>query len=371
MTSAFASLPGSENSKESPPLSAQEEKVEKLSTGVSFRQAEEKVEAAAAALFDADPRVRSVGITQHKEGYGYRAVRNSSQIVPQAFGQPLLQEFEGVPISFTDTPADVKSLKVAVPGFGPASPSAASLIPEVNRHRPLVSGLQIQNFDDDQRQDILSRGFIIVGTLGCFVRLPDGKPGFVSNNHVVAGENRGIRGSDRILQPGSGTFELDNQVGLLKDYVELRVSAPGASPKAGTANFNDVDAGLVELADDIFFKQGFLPSRSWIAPNAVARARSGDRVFKVGRTTGLTFGEIKDTTTIVGPVPYDPGACWFRRSLVIEGLAGTLFSDKGDSGSAIVRANGEIVGLVYAGNGTQTYACPIDTVLTSFGCTLA
>ncbi len=338
--------------------------------GVSFSQAEEMVEKAAAELFDADPRVRSVGITQYKDGYGYRAVRNSALIVPQAFGQPLPQDFQGIPISFTDTPAEVESL-VAVPASGPASPSAASLIPEVNRHRPLVSGLQIQNFDDDDRQGILSQGFIIVGTLGCFVRLPDGKPGFVSNNHVVAGENRGSRGSDRILQPGSGTFELDDQVGLLKDFVELRVSAPGASPKAGTVSFNDVDAGLVELDDDIFFKQGFLPSRGWTAPNAVARARSGDRVFKVGRTTGLTFGEIKDTTTIVGPVPYDPGACWFRRSLVIEGLADTLFSDKGDSGSAIVRANGEIVGLVYAGNGTQTYACPIDTVLTSFGCTLA
>jgi hypothetical protein len=91
----------------------------------------------------------------------------------------------------------------------------------------------------------------------------------------------------------------------------------------------------------------------------------------VGRTTGLTFGEVKDTTTIVGPVPYDPGSCWFRRSLVIEGLNGTLFSDKGDSGSAIVRTNGEVVGLLYAGNGQQTYACPIDTVLASFGCTLA
>jgi hypothetical protein len=47
--------------------------------GVSFRQAEEMVEAAAAELFDADPRVRSVGITQHDGGYGYRAVRNSDR----------------------------------------------------------------------------------------------------------------------------------------------------------------------------------------------------------------------------------------------------------------------------------------------------
>lgn len=338
--------------------------------GVSYQQAEEMVEAAAAELFDADPRVRSVGITQHDDSYGFRAVRNSSQIVPLALGEPLPAEFEGVPIAFTDTPGEVESL-VAVPASGPASPAAASVIPEVNRHRPLVSGLQIQNFDDDQRQGVLAQGFMIVGTLGCFVRLPEGGIGFISNNHVVAGENRGIRAADRILQPGSSAFDIDDQVGLLNDFVTLLVSPPGASPKLGTAILNEVDAGLVALDEAVAFTQGFLPSRSLIAPNGIAKARVKDRVFKVGRTTGLTLGEVKDTTTIVGPVPYDPGPCWFRRSIVIEGLNGTLFSDKGDSGSAIVRSNGEVVGLLYAGNGQQTYACPIETILASFNCTLA
>ncbi len=73
----------------------------------------------------------------------------------------------------------------------------------------------------------------------------------------------------------------------------------------------------------------------------------------------------------MGPVPYDPGPCWFQRSIVIEGDNGTMFSDHGDSGSAIVRADGMMVGLLYAGNGTQTYACPIANVLTDCMCTLA
>jgi hypothetical protein len=48
-----------------------------------------------------------------------------------------------------------------------------------------------------------------------------------------------------------------------------------------------------------------------------------------------------------------------------------MFSDHGDSGSAILLDSGEVVGLLYAGNGQRTYACPIDAVLQAFGCALA
>lgn len=335
--------------------------------GVPFRQAAEAVEEVAAILFDSDPRVRSVGVTRHGEAFGYRAVRNSAIIVPQALGREPVGEVFGVPVAFTDAPGDVESLAV-VAASGPASPAASSLIPEVLKQRPLVSGLQIQSFDDDDRQGILERGFMIVGALGCFVTLADGKPGFLSNNHVVAGENRGKRGVDRILQPGSSTFDRADLAGILEDFVDLKVSPAGASPKKGTAIFNEVDAGVVRLSDGVSFKQGFLPFRGLVAPNGVAPAKTDDLVFKVGRTTGLTHGKVTDVAAIVGPIQYDPGPCWFRRSIVIEGLNGTLFSDKGDSGSAIVRTNGEVIGLLYAGNGQQTYACPIEDILSSLHC---
>jgi hypothetical protein len=70
---------------------------------------------------------------------------------------------------------------------------------------------------------------------------------------------------------------------------------------------------------------------------------------------------------VVGPVPYDHGQCWFRQTIVIEGRNGTTFSDHGDSGSAIVR-DGTVVGLLFAGNGTQTYACDITNVLAALNC---
>jgi hypothetical protein len=93
--------------------------------------------------------------------------------------------------------------------------------------------------------------------------------------------------------------------------------------------------------------------------------------IKVGRTTGLTHGSITAVGVVTGPIPYDPGPCWFQGQFEIEGENGTLFSDHGDSGSAIVSTTGEVIGLLYAGNGTQTYACPIQAVLTALNCTLA
>jgi S1-C subfamily serine protease len=116
--------------------------------------------------------------------------------------------------------------------------------------------------------------------------------------------------------------------------------------------------------------KGYLPQRAVPAPSGVAPAIIGDRVFKVGRTTGLTHGTITDVSTVVGPVGYDPGECWFARSIVVEGVNGTLFSDHGDSGSAVVKDNGEVIGLLYAGNGQQTYVCPVDEVQRALNCTL-
>ena len=68
-----------------------------------------------------------------------------------------------------------------------------------------------------------------------------------------------------------------------------------------------------------------------------------------------------------GPIAYDGKPAWFRNSIEIEGDSGLNFSDHGDSGSAIVNGAGELVGLLYAGNGTQTYACPIDAVVAALG----
>jgi len=48
-----------------------------------------------------------------------------------------------------------------------------------------------------------------------------------------------------------------------------------------------------------------------------------------------------------------------------------MFSDHGDSGAAIIKdGTREVVGLLFAGNGTDTFACPIDAVLTALNCSI-
>jgi len=341
--------------------------------GVAYGLALEQLESAASGVFGADKKVRSLGIGRHGSGFGYVAVRNAAAIQPLGGVEAIaaaVPSFGKIPVTYIDSQNDPKSL-VKVPHTGPGSPTAASLVPEQANHRPLVCGLQIENFDDDVRTGVIQGGNIIVGTLGCFVTLQSGNKAILSNNHVVAGENRGLRGNDRIMQPGSGAFTAAEQAGTLTDFVAVQPSPAGATPAGGGVIFNDVDAGVAQLLANVKFAQTYLSTRTSVKPpGGTAAAAVGDQVFKVGRTTGLTHGEVTQVSTIVGPIPYAPGPCWFQNTLVVEGLDGTMFSDHGDSGSAVVRSDGKIVGLLFAGNGQQTYVCDIGLVLQALQCTI-
>jgi hypothetical protein len=338
--------------------------------GVSFEEAREKVEYAAERIFAEDPTVRSVGVTRFGGSYGFRAVRNAGAIVPMAVPMGRAMSVVDVPVLFVDGPGEVTPL-LKVPLDAVGSPQRTSVVPEVNRYRHLVSGLQVQNLDADTRRGVIDAGYLTVGTLGCFVRLASGEVGVLSNNHVLADLNSGKKGEDRILQPGTHPPDDADVIALLSDFVPLVASPVGLMPPHPTVTMNEVDAAVAVLAGGVQWRQGFLPFRRQVAPYTVAPPRLGDEVFKVGRTTGLTRGVVVDIGTVVGPVAYDEGPCFFRRAITIEGVGGTTFSDRGDSGSIIVRGTGEVVGLLFAGNGQQTYACPIESVMDALGCELA
>jgi len=213
---------------------------------------------------------------------------------------------------------------------------------------------------------------MIVGTLGCFVKLQGGDTSMLSNNHVVAGENRGQRGKDAILQQGAGARTSALHAAELTEFIDLKDSPPGAIPAMSNVIWNDVDAGVAQLRSKVRHRQAYLPARTAASPMGHDTAQLGDKVHKVGRTTGLTYGEITQIAVQVGPIDYSlPGPCWFRDCMLIEGLNGTTFADHGDSGSAIVRDDGKVLGLLFAGTDSQTYACGIDNVLSQLNCTIA
>ncbi|HJW92563.1 MAG TPA: trypsin-like serine protease [Thermoanaerobaculia bacterium] len=326
-----------------------------------------RVAETAAQLFEMDSRVHSVGVGSGDEGRPiYRAVRNKNKIVAQKIpirklAAAATKQF-AFPVQFVDAEGDAsplyKRIALSVKALG------GGVFPEQQRHRPLVCGLQIQNFDDDSRQGLFAQGEIIVGSIGCFVK--KGKNTFIlSNNHVVAGENRG-KANDRILQQGAIKFNITQNAASLGTFVPIQFSPVGATVLKGNVVFNDVDAGIAKLVSGAKAKNQYLSGRKEKPPVSIGTAQRDALVSKVGRTTGPTHGKITSIATIVGPVAYDGKPAWFRNSIEIEGI-GMQFSDHGDSGSAIVNENGELVGLLYAGNGTQTYACPIAAVLEALG----
>ena len=198
--------------------------------GVHLQACVEVLDKAVEDLFGADPQIQAVGIGRHGEGFGFRAVKNAARIVPTA----LSKGAKRTPKAIKKIPVTIETVTAAIePHVQVPQPAAASLVPERQLQRPLVCGLQIENFDDDdrQRQHVqLDAGPILIGTLGCCVKLATGVAAILSNNHVLAGENRGQKGQDRILQPGSLNFAANEHVATLTDFVQLNPSPQNARP---------------------------------------------------------------------------------------------------------------------------------------------
>lgn len=217
------------------------------------------------------------------------------------------------------------------------------------RRRPLKMGISIGHYK------------ITAGTLGAFVTLRStGEVRILSNNHVLADENRGKAG-DAIIQPGdydSGRNPQD-RVGALAEFA--RVSKTTA---------NDIDAALATIAERVAYEPRLLGVTRRLSGLAHTPVDIDDRVEKVGRTTGHTRGRVTAFELDNVIVTYDMGDVRFDNQIEIEG-AGTLpFSDGGDSGSLVYGTKEPVaVGLLFAGgdqggsNGQGlTYANPIGLV---------
>lgn len=205
---------------------------------------------------------------------------------------------------------------------------------------------------------------ITSGTIGAFCQR-SGKVYILSNNHVLANEDFGKVG-DRIVQPGpsDGGVQPDDRIARLRHWVRFRKSKP-----------NFLDCALAEVDDGIDFDpvklRGLVKGKDrklkGLGPDVVD---AGDVVYKLGRMTGATKGRVSafDVDNVV--VNYDTANLRFDNQIEIEGLGTKPFSDGGDSGSIIVNARMEAVGLLFCGGETGgsdglglTYANPIHDVL--------
>jgi hypothetical protein len=210
---------------------------------------------------------------------------------------------------------------------------------------------------------------ITAGTLGCLVQRT-GQVYILSNNHVLANSNAGQLG-DAILQPGphDGGTSAD-QIGTLEQFIPIGFGispSPGCSPLASLMRLfgpakplinepgnNTVDCAIAkplsaDLVNPDILKIGI--------PTGVGTATLGTQVQKSGRTTGLTTDQITQIDVTVS-VDYGGKIATYKNQL----MAGAM-SQGGDSGSAVLDMNKQVVGLLFAGSNTTTIMNPIQLVL--------
>ncbi|MDB5672772.1 MAG: hypothetical protein JWO25_3731 [Alphaproteobacteria bacterium] len=224
------------------------------------------------------------------------------------------------------------------------------------RRRPVQIGCSIGHYA------------ITAGTLGALLRHnPSGETVILSNNHVLADEDRATVGDD-ILQPGR--YDLGGRpadvVGTLLDAVPLQ-------PRG-----NLVDAAIARLAGGIDPDRLLLEGAGALAGVRDTPIEPGDAAIKIGRTTGLTHGIVTAVELDDVVVGYDVGDLSFDRQIEIEGTGASGFSAGGDSGSLIMDSEFRAFGLLFAGgdsggsNGQGlTFANELATVLARLDLSLA
>ncbi len=229
-----------------------------------------------------------------------------------------------------------------------------------SKQRPLLIG---------SSTGFLASGFIMAGTLGCFVRSGSSSALYIlSNNHVLADENRYPKGGS-IIQPGGldGGSPPAGRVAKLTRFVRL-----------DPAKTNFVDGAIAKLNSAIKADLHKLRGIGTLAAQLRGDLQVGDVVHKVGRTTGVRHGRVTAFEMDGVAVEYDIGIVSFDDQIEIEGSGTRSFSDAGDSGSLIVDAQMRAAALLFAGgdhggsNGKGlTYANPIAAVLKALKVKLA
>lgn len=216
-----------------------------------------------------------------------------------------------------------------------------------DRCRPLIAGTSVGHVA------------ITAGTLGAFVTTAEGGRAILSNNHVLADENRAEIG-DAIIQPADldGGRDPQDVVARLTEYVPI---APVGVNRVDAAIATVLDGGDVDPYGSLgTFGEGI------VAPE------DADRVEKLGRTTAHTTGRVSAFNVRSIIVEYDTSpTVRFDGQIEVQVESGSEFSLGGDSGSLIVSEGERIpIGLLFAGSdqgapdgGPVTYANPIAEVL--------
>lgn len=211
-----------------------------------------------------------------------------------------------------------------------------------DRWRPAPGGVSIGHYR------------ITAGTLGCLVFKRDDTVYILSNNHVLAESNNAAIG-DQILQPGKhdgGEWGKD-RIATLTDYIPIEfVGLDGCVGKiaklfGAKQAENLVDAAIAKPVEEGLLKKEIL--EIGIPHGLNVTPELGLIIQKSGRTTALTKGTIEQLDVTV-QVQYGEGKIAIFSDQI---MAGNMCSG-GDSGSAVLDTDKNLVGLLFAGSDTST-----------------
>lgn len=224
-----------------------------------------------------------------------------------------------------DVPTDVVEL-------GPIVPEA------LVQRTPVVPGFSI------------GHGDVTAGTLGAILG-PRNRPRILGNSHVLADSGEALVG-DPILYPGpldgGGSADV---IAHLAHFVPFDTSG---------AFVNTMDAAVATVVRERRAEVRTRVALLGLVPVGTTIASRGMKIVKVGRTTSLTRGEVRDVNFRfvldygggIGPVGF------------IDQVLCTRYSDGGDSGSLVLEeGSGRAVGLHFAGANGGSVFSPIRPVL--------
>lgn len=261
------------------------------------------------------------------------------------------KQIAGVPTDVVEV-GKVKSLAELAQDFAPFP----DLTPEERkqRHRPAPPGVSMGHAE------------ITAGTFGAVVvDRRTKRPLLLSNNHVFAnssgafGRKRTAKKGDHILQPGPiDGGKKEDLIAKLERFVPLKMlenKRVEVGMLTSTSAPNLVDAAVAKPLNPGEIKTPILGIGEVAGEG---EAELGMKVQKSGRTTALSFGEVRLLEMAV-QVDYGLG-----RVATFEGQIGlSAMSEGGDSGSLVLDEERRAIGLLFAGSPFMTICSPITLVL--------
>jgi nucleoside phosphorylase len=204
-----------------------------------------------------------------------------------------------------------------------------------DRIRPLHLGLRIQRIET-------SEGYGEIGTLGPFIQLPNGEPGFLSTGHFFRQIDKTARQAkaEMAIVQSSGLIEGDKDEDVIGFSYDLGLPLDITS-------LNNIDIGSARLRYGVSFLGNVVPvgygfpyEGETIKPmGATQEVELLDLfqapVFKIGGTSGWTTGAITAIKVHNVKVHLDDGPYIFNDLIEISAQEEVDFVEQGDSGAPV------------------------------------